>query len=245
MLRYIIMAHSSITELGTILGIWAHPDDETWCSGGIMAAAATNGQRVVCVTATHGDAGQYDRTRFPGDLATTRQKELAAALAALGVTEHRWLEYKDGYCHEEDDDIAAAKIARVIEEIQPQTILTFGPDGLTGHPDHQAVGRWTSDALEHAKLAKPARLYYKVESRQWFERIGRALDDKYNFYFMTDHPLLLDEKLFSLSLHLSPEIAERKLAALKAHASQTEKMFAELSPADLQAIASFEGFQPA
>jgi LmbE family N-acetylglucosaminyl deacetylase len=237
------MKYPAIGELGTILGVWAHPDDETWCSGGIMAAAAANGQRVACLTATRGDAGQYDAARHPGDLATTRQKELQNALAALGVNEQYWLDYQDGHCHEADDEVAAAQVAKIINDVQPQTILTFGPDGLTGHPDHQAVGRWASDALEHVRLAKPARLFYKIESKQWFENIGRKLDEKYNFYFMTDHPLLLDEKIFPLALHLPPEIAERKLAALKAHTSQTEKMFAELSPEELKLVVSFEGFK--
>ena len=54
------MRYSSkdISQLGTIVGIWAHPDDETWSAAGIMATAAQNGQKVACITATHGDAGK-------------------------------------------------------------------------------------------------------------------------------------------------------------------------------------------
>ncbi len=52
-----LLTQSDVAQLGTILGIWAHPDDETWSSAGLMAMAADNGQRVVCVTATYGENG--------------------------------------------------------------------------------------------------------------------------------------------------------------------------------------------
>lgn len=56
---------SDIKKLGTILGIWAHPDDESWASAGIMITAAANGQRTACVTATKGEAGETDEKRWP------------------------------------------------------------------------------------------------------------------------------------------------------------------------------------
>ena len=86
-------------ELGTVLGIWAHPDDEAFLSAGLMAAARDAGNRVVCVTATLGEHGTDDSRRWPPErLAAVREHELRASLAALGVTEHHQLGIVDGTC---------------------------------------------------------------------------------------------------------------------------------------------------
>ena len=68
------------TDLGSILAIWAHPDDESYCCAGLMAAAVRAGERVVCVTATRGELGSTDLERWPAgpQLADVRTKELAA-----------------------------------------------------------------------------------------------------------------------------------------------------------------------
>src|ERR1700745_4014987 len=76
-------------RLGTVLGIWAHPDDEAFLSAGLMAAARDAGNRVVCVTATLGEHGTDDPIGWPPSrLRKVRERELTASLAALGVTEH-------------------------------------------------------------------------------------------------------------------------------------------------------------
>ncbi|MGY1602174.1 PIG-L deacetylase family protein [Geodermatophilus sp. SYSU D00815] len=69
----------------TVLGVWAHPDDEAYLSAGLLAAAVATGDRVVVATATRGEGGLDDPA---GDV--VRARELAASLAAVGVTEHRW-----------------------------------------------------------------------------------------------------------------------------------------------------------
>ena len=90
---------SVVAELGTVLGIWAHPDDEAYLSGGLMALARDHGSRVVCVTATRGELGTPDPETWPPErLAAERTGELARCLAILGVTEHHWLGYRDGEC---------------------------------------------------------------------------------------------------------------------------------------------------
>src|SRR6185369_15253236 len=75
-----------VAALGTILGVWAHPDDEAYLSGGLMALARDNGQRVVCVTATRGERGTPDPVAWPPErLAEERTRELARCLSILGV----------------------------------------------------------------------------------------------------------------------------------------------------------------
>lgn len=124
---------------GTVLGIWAHPDDETYLCGGLMARAARAGDRVVCVTATRGELGSPDEARWPSGsaLAEVRTAEMEAALEILGVHEHQWLDYPDGGCADVDQEEAVRRVAEIIEQVRPDTVLTFGPDGMTGHPDHQ------------------------------------------------------------------------------------------------------------
>jgi LmbE family N-acetylglucosaminyl deacetylase len=138
-----------VPGLGTILGVWAHPDDEAYLAGGLMALARRAGQRVVCVTATRGELGTSDPERWPPEkLAVERAKEMARCLEILGVTEHLWLDRPDGACAAVPDADGAARIASIIRRVRPQTVLTFGPDGMTGHSDHIAVSRWTTLAFE-------------------------------------------------------------------------------------------------
>src|SRR5689334_4399649 len=135
-----MITSTDVAELGTIVGIWAHPDDEAYLSGGLMALARDNGQRVVCVTATRGELGTPDPAAWPPDrLAAERTRELANCLAVLGVGEHHWLGYGDGECAGVDPDAAAARLGDLIGDVRPDTVLTFGPDGITGHPDHCTV----------------------------------------------------------------------------------------------------------
>ena len=83
------MTATDIPDLGTILSVWAHPDDESYCCAGLMATAVRRGRRVVCVTATRGELGSTDPDRWPPGqpLADVRTKELAACLAEMGVTD--------------------------------------------------------------------------------------------------------------------------------------------------------------
>ena len=239
-----MIRYPTIAKLGTILGLWAHPDDETWCAGGILAAAAANGQRVVCVTATRGEAGeQHDPLATSEPLGSVRERELRAALNVLGIREHHWLNYYDGQCHTVDDQEAAAHFQHIIEASKPDTILTFGPDGLTGHPDHQAVSRWTDLALHGAKLTKTPNVFHKVESKEYYEQVGRKIGQRFNIYFMIDQPPLLSESQIDLAFRLPPELKAKKLQALGAQSSQMHHILSGLSQAELDDFAAFEGFR--
>ena len=90
---------TDVTRLGTVLGIWAHPDDEAFLSAGLMAAARDAGQRVVCVTATLGEHGTDDPGSWPPTAwRGSASASCSASLAALGVTEHHLLGLTDGTC---------------------------------------------------------------------------------------------------------------------------------------------------
>src|SRR5437867_687148 len=90
------MGGAMVDELGTILGVWAHPDDETYTTAGLMARAVRAGSRVVCVTATRGEGGSMDEEKWPSaTMGQVREQELLRSLAVLGVSEHMWLDLPD------------------------------------------------------------------------------------------------------------------------------------------------------
>jgi LmbE family N-acetylglucosaminyl deacetylase len=219
-------------ELGTILGIWAHPDDETYLCGGLMARAVRNGSRVVCVTATRGELGSPDEKRWPPGppLAATRTAEMEQALAALGVTEHQWLDYPDGHCAEINDGQAVNVLTRIMEGVRPDTVLTFGPDGMTGHPDHVSVSRWTTAA--HAEAAPNALLAYATYTPEWLERFRPGLDKVGAFMGAEPPSTPVDE----LEIHavFDGELLDAKLRAIRAQVSQVEPLVAVLGEAFLQ-----------
>lgn len=217
------MTITNVADLGTILSVWAHPDDETYLSAGIMARAIRNGQGVVCVHATKGEAGSQDEERWPLDrLAEIRELELAEALRVLGVTEHRWLGYPDGGCVDVPAEEATAQIAAIIEEVEPDTVLTFGPDGQTGHPDHIALCEWTTAAV--ARTDTGSSLYYATVTPEWWEGPGLALEP-FDVWF-AGRPSITPAEELAIDFQPGPELMELKYRAIVAHTSQSESLLA-------------------
>jgi LmbE family N-acetylglucosaminyl deacetylase len=201
---------------GTILGVWAHPDDEAYLSAGLMAHARARGQRVVVVTATAGEHGTDRPDRWPPSrLAALRRHELRASLAALGVTEHVLLGLPDGGLDRID---GAERVARIVELVRPDTIVTFGPDGMTGHRDHRAVSAWTTAAWR--ATGGDARLWYAATSRAFHERWGES-NDRIGLWAEVGPPPARDPEELTFALDLDDAQLDQKLAALRAHASQT------------------------
>jgi LmbE family N-acetylglucosaminyl deacetylase len=203
-------------RLGAVLMIWAHPDDETYLAGGLSAALTDAGHRVVCVTASRGEAGVSSAAALRRDrLAAIRTTELEEALRMLGVEEHHWLDYPDGGCADVDAEEAAARIAVVLHEVRPHTVVTFGPDGFTGHPDHQAVSRWTDLAL--ARAATRPRLLHAVARE---EVVDRELTEDFGVYELGRPRVCADDEL-DLLLELDGDLLDRKVDALLRQVSQT------------------------
>jgi LmbE family N-acetylglucosaminyl deacetylase len=205
-------------ELGTVLGVWAHPDDEAYLSAGIMGALRDAGHHVVVATATYGENGMSDPNRWPpAELAAVRRDELRASLALIGVQEHRWLGFTDGDCGDVPPGDGEASVAQLISDVEPDTILTFGPDGMTGHPDHRAVSGWTS-AARQASGAR-ARLLYATLTPRFHAEWG-AINDRVGLWMSGRGPVTLEHEL-ALHVVLTGAALDRKVAALRAHVSQT------------------------
>jgi LmbE family N-acetylglucosaminyl deacetylase len=212
-----------IKQLGTILFVGAHPDDETFCCGGLLATAVSNGQRVVCVTATKGERGVQDPEHYSAEhIGETRKHELEAALKVLGITEHYLLDYHDGDCNRAPEDGAAQAIARLIEHCKAQTVLTFGSDGLTGHPDHQAMSRWV-DAAVHISTRKP-RILHVVQPREPYQKYLRAAEGELNIFFMTNQPVLAGPDDCAIYFEVPHRSLVQKYRALEVMPSQTSQL---------------------
>lgn len=134
----------------TLLAIFPHPDDETFSAGGLMAAAREQGDNVVLICATRGEAGESGDPSHtsPEELGKAREAELRAAMEFLNVDDVRFLGYRDsgmeGSAEAQNPEAfvqasvadAAARLVPMIRKIRPDTIVTFGEDGVYGHPDH-------------------------------------------------------------------------------------------------------------
>jgi len=218
-----LTTQSDIIQLGTILSFWAHPDDETFSCAGIMAAAVANGQRVICVTATRGEEGVQDENRWPqAQLPEIRTKELEDALDILGVSEHFLLDYRDGTLESIPLDEGAMHVSNYISEYRPDTILTFGPEGMTGHADHKSVSRWVDEAVK--ALDKAPTVYHAVELRDHYERFMKEADERFDIFFNIDKPPIKEANECQLCFTCSDDLCAKKCAALRAMPSQTERM---------------------
>jgi LmbE family N-acetylglucosaminyl deacetylase len=230
-----------VRDLGTILGVWAHPDDEGYLSAAIMANAVQEGRKVCCITATRGEAADPERWP-PADLAKIREAELARSLGVLGVTDHRWLDYADGGCAAVDPDEAAARVAAVIDEIGADTVLTFGPEGQTGHSDHIAVSDWCVRAV--ARAERTPALYFATNTPEWvaaWAAIGEEFD------IMMDDVELPATPRAELAVHVvcDGELLDLKERAMCAQASQVLEFRARLGPELYRELLREEAFRSA
>ena len=212
-------------DLGTLLGVFAHPDDEAYLAGGLMATAVDAGRRAVCITATRGELGfPDDDPRSLDERKAVRESELAACLAVLGVDEHHWLDYPDGGCAAVPDVEGTARIHAFIEDVRPDTVLTFGPDGQTFHQDHIAVARWTTLACEAASYVP--RLLYATMTPEWIEAIGQFVDMNQVMMIPDVAPPTTPVEDLSLWFVAEGPVLERKVKALECQVSQVGPLVA-------------------
>jgi LmbE family N-acetylglucosaminyl deacetylase len=225
--------------MATTLGIWAHPDDEVFVAGGLLADAARRGERVVCLHMTSGEAGlRNGRSTPPMTLATIRRHELDASLAVLGVDEQRYFDYSDGCLALTARDNAVDRLRNLLVEVQPDTIVTFGRDGFTGHPDHKVVSSWVSEAVELWDQPE-ARIVQATVSPQWSNSFAPALNEFDAFWPGYPKTCLVPD----LTLELDDELLMAKVEALRAHASQMTPFFDAYGDTFMRALASTESFR--
>jgi LmbE family N-acetylglucosaminyl deacetylase len=162
-----------------LLCLFAHPDDESLGMGGTLAKYAAEGVETYLVCATRGERGWMGEEKDnPGleALGRLREGELRAACAVLGIRDVQFLDYLDGDLDQAPPAEAIAKLVSHLRRVRPQVVVTFGPEGAYGHPDHIAICQFTHAALVRAAdAAHPdpqpphvvSKLYYAVDSRDF------------------------------------------------------------------------------
>jgi LmbE family N-acetylglucosaminyl deacetylase len=162
-----------------LMCVLAHPDDESLGNGGALAKYAAEGIETYLITATRGERGWQgaeDNNPGPAALGVIREAELRGAATALGIRELYFLDYIDGDLDQAEPAEAVAKIAAHLRRVKPHVVITFGPAGAYGHPDHIAISQFTTSACVAAADASftaaddlpphaVAKLYYMAVSR--------------------------------------------------------------------------------
>jgi N-acetyl-1-D-myo-inositol-2-amino-2-deoxy-alpha-D-glucopyranoside deacetylase len=220
----------------SLLLVHAHPDDESIFTGATMAKYAAAGARVTLVTCTLGELGEIIppdlRHLFPDELGQHRIVELDRACAALGVTDHRFLgepgKYRDsgmiGLPDNEDPrcfwqasvDEAATELAKVIEEVAADVVVTYDANGSYGHPDHIQAHRVTVRARE--LTGGRARLYATAMPRSVLARALELPEDSW-FRRTTDLSVAVPDDAVTTEID-APAYLPAKLAAMAAHETQ-------------------------
>jgi len=132
-----------------LLAVLAHPDDESLGFGGTLARYAAEGVETYLVTATRGERGRFGSLGKGGDpleVGRVREAELRDAAAVLGLREVSLLDYPDGAVDQVEATTAVRAVVSHIRRIQPDVVVTFGPEGAYGHPDHIAISQFTTAA---------------------------------------------------------------------------------------------------
>lgn len=153
-----------------LLGLFAHPDDEVFCLGGTLAGLVDGGGVGRIVSLTRGEAGEIRDATVASrrTLAAVRERELARAGSALGAAETRCHHYPDGTLARQPFEELVDVCLDAIDDFRPDIVVSFGPDGGYGHPDHIAASAAATEAARRSEQA-PTMLH------ACFPRTGRLL----------------------------------------------------------------------
>jgi bacillithiol biosynthesis deacetylase BshB2 len=207
-----------------LLAIFAHPDDESFICGGTLAKYAQDGVEITLVSATKGEMGRrmgnppyVNRETMPA----IREQELRKACEALGIHRLIFLDIRDKMVEFADPERLITTLADIIEEVNPDAILTFH-ERLGGHPDHCAIGKAATAA------------YHRSRSKGflYFITFGEAMKNPQRYGYTKNDVVKID-----IRLHLAA-----KLASFRAHRCQTEIDEWVWRP-DREALAMFGSFE--
>jgi N-acetyl-1-D-myo-inositol-2-amino-2-deoxy-alpha-D-glucopyranoside deacetylase len=229
----------SAAEGQSLLLVHAHPDDESIGTGATMAKYTAEGTKVTLVTCTLGELGEIIPAELAhlawdadGGLGQYRIGELAAACAALGVTDHRFLGGPgrwhdsgmmgtpandwDGAFWRADLDEAAAELLTVVREVRPQVMISYDDHGFYGHPDHIKAHQVTLRAFELAD-GLVSKFYATAAPKSVLALPGGV--DFTVVESVDDLPFGTEDEDVTTEIDATAYL-EAKLAALRAHASQ-------------------------
>ncbi len=197
---------------GPILLVFAHPDDESSSVAGTTAKYTERGVSVDLICATRGEKGTRLDVPTEVDTATARETGLRVAAGITGIRNIYLLGYMDGNLDKVDTSEIASRIVNIMQEVRPEIVITFGPDGISGHPDHKAISKATTVAFEMFTQAGngPRKLYYVTIPESVLTDVG----GEHGVITRPDDEITT---IIDISRHL-----DTKIRALKAHNSQQD-----------------------
>ncbi len=244
-----------------LMGIFAHPDDESFGMAGTMKRATDAGHPVAIVCATRGEEGQIADPALatPANLGQVREQELRRACAAVGVTDVSFLDYIDGHLAEANEDEVIRKIVAHLRRMRPAVVATFDPKGAYGHVDHIAIHNLTlgavwaaADGDRYPELGAPHRVtkvyYTAIPRERLMEMVTQARSQGQDFVPGGDEATIPVEEMgipmaeITTILHLTDAEFDAKQNAIRAHATQmpADSPFANGSPEDLRRMMGTE-----
>jgi N-acetylglucosamine malate deacetylase 2 len=234
----------------TILGVFAHPDDESLACGGTLARLSDAGARVVVICASRGERGSLsDRSLVAdGDLAGARERELHEAARVLGLAEVVILQHPDGDLRWAHVPQFHAEIVSAVERYRPDGVITFAEDGLYWHLDHIGVHERTYTAVKSFGAAAPPLYYVTMQQGVMREIVDAAVA---NGLTLESNPFDIEPDAFGD--HAKPptfvvdvhEWVPRKLAAIRCHRTQIgpNNPFRHLSNDQAERLLGLEQFR--
>lgn len=205
-----------MNSIQSLLGIFAHPDDESYRAGGTLALLARKGAQVWVLCATRGEMGILNLG--PEKAGQVRQDELECACDALGINAPHLLEYQDGTLSLVDEDQAVGQVVFAIRKLRPQTLLTWPPSGVSGHPDHVAVSRWTEKAFQLA--ADPTVYPEQKEAAHGVDALYHiVMPQSLAAALEMPHLYTIPDEEVTLTIDVTAAW-DAKMTAIKCHASQ-------------------------
>ena len=213
----------------SILLVFAHPDDESFGMAGTIKKYTRQGVPVDLITATRGEKGSRLDVPANVDTGTAREAELRAAGAIMGIRDIYFLDYMDGELDKANEEEVITKITNIMRLVQPEIIITFGPDGITGHSDHVAIGKAATRAFDRlsAEGSGPRKLYYVTIAASAVpnaDDFGVATRPDEQVTVSTDISDYLDSKIQAIATHSSQQDAREFIKMLK---ESRESGFAE------------------
>lgn len=239
----------------TLMAVHAHPDDEASSTGGILVRYADEGIRTVVVTCTNGELGDVPGGIKPGAeghdeelVVKTRRLELEQACRILRVAHLEMLGYRDSgmadwehkghddaFCNVPIDD-AASRLVQLFERYRPDVVVTYNDESAYNHPDHIQTSRVTMFAIERTGI--PAKVYLAAMRGNRFARMRELLvESGVELPEMPERPPEWVKKMEEQEARITTTVdvsavVERKLEALRAHASQIQNFFWNQLPSE-------------
>ena len=255
----------------TLLGVFAHPDDESFGTGGLLARYVAEGAHVSLVCATNGEVGEISDPSLatPETLGDVRVGEMENAARVLGISELIMLGYRDSgmpgtpdnndpraFAQATDGEVVS-RLVGIIRRLRPQVVVTFDPNGGYGHPDHISIHLHTVAAFHAAGDParypsegapwQPARLFYSAIPRSAFkemrEHMKSAGIDTSDFERFEEAVIGWDDDQINVIMDVS-DMIDIKWEALQCHRTQLggENFFSRMPEAVRRQILSRESF---